>query len=200
MMPPLSSEGRAHVWRDGKLVADAEPIMVGEGEMVVLVGDNGAGKSSLLLGALGVLPSTLIATGPVGYAPQTLPVLATAPLSVGDVLSLLKVDSADHTALVDDAHLSGGLSRSFSTCTPGERARLSVARALWGGSRGTPRLVLLDEPFASLDDDARARVVTAIDKARGHGTAVVVVAHDDVLTSSGVGARVVRVTRPASAV
>ena len=58
----------------------------------------------------------------------------------------------------------------------GERQRVALARALaW-----TPRALLLDEPFAALDDATRARVRDQVrDTVAGLGIPVVLVTHDE---------------------
>lgn len=55
----------------------------------------------------------------------------------------------------------------------GERQRVAVARAL----SGRPRVLLADEPLASIDDDNAKMVMRLLEEAAANGTAVVVATH-----------------------
>jgi ABC-type ATPase involved in cell division/cell division protein FtsX len=55
----------------------------------------------------------------------------------------------------------------------GERQRVAVARAL----SGRPRVLLADEPLASIDDDNAKIVMRLLEEAAANGTAVVVATH-----------------------
>lgn len=55
----------------------------------------------------------------------------------------------------------------------GQRQRIGLARALYG----KPKLVVLDEPNASLDGEGEAALVKAIEKIKAWGGSVVLVAH-----------------------
>lgn len=61
-----------------------------------------------------------------------------------------------------------------ATFSGGERQRVNIARGLVRKNR----LLLLDEPTASLDADSAERVVGLIDRARSAGTAIVAIWHD----------------------
>lgn len=60
------------------------------------------------------------------------------------------------------------------TFSGGEQQRINLGRAFIAA----PRLLLLDEPTASLDINSKQIVVDMIDYARAHGTAVLTVSHD----------------------
>lgn len=82
---------------------------------------------------------------------------------------------ADFARLISDLSLENCKERSVLKLSGGERQRVAIARALIG----QPRILLLDEPFSSLDvelrDDARALVRSIIDKRR---IPTILVTHD----------------------
>jgi molybdate transport system ATP-binding protein len=135
---------------------------------LALVGPNGAGKTTTLLALLGVRRSE----GPIhvgGHALHDLPPeergLAYLPqhyalfphlTAAGNVAFALR--GRDRTARaravlerLDAGHLADRLPAALSG---GERQRVALARAL----AVSPRALLLDEPFAALDVEARDEV------------------------------------------
>lgn len=75
-----------------------------------------------------------------------------------------------------------------ATFSGGEQQRVNIARAIiW-----KPRLLLLDEPTASLDKDSAAIVVELLKELRSEGTSMVGIFHDEKLMKS-IADRVYRV-------
>jgi ABC-2 type transport system ATP-binding protein len=139
------------------------------GETVALVGANGAGKSTLLAilaGALEPSEGTVETHARVGWVPQR--PAAYARLSARENLELFASlegvtpgDLLERFALPDDDRPAGDLS-------VGNRQRLNIALSLLGA----PRVLLLDEPTASLDPVQRRRVWDVVTETRGDGGAV----------------------------
>jgi ABC-type protease/lipase transport system fused ATPase/permease subunit len=67
-----------------------------------------------------------------------------------------------------------------SALSGGQRQRIALARALYGD----PRLVVLDEPDASLDSAGEAALLAALIELRARGVTVVMITHNPALTSS----------------
>ncbi|MEL4898031.1 ATP-binding cassette domain-containing protein, partial [Crocosphaera sp. Alani8] len=68
---------------------------------------------------------------------------------------------------------------SPSTFSGGEKQRVNIAR----GMIFSPRLLLLDEPTASLDKASVERVVKIIERIKKSGTAILIILHDPDLVS-----------------
>jgi ABC-type multidrug transport system ATPase subunit len=139
------------------------------GETVALVGANGAGKSTLLAilaGALEPSEGTVEKHARIGWVPQR--PAQYARLSARENLELFaRLEGAEPGDLLrrfdlpDDGRPAGDLS-------VGNRQRLNIALSLLG----EPRVLLLDEPTASLDPVQRRRVWDVVNATRGDGGAV----------------------------
>jgi ABC-type multidrug transport system ATPase subunit len=152
-------------------------LVVSAGEVVALVGPNGAGKSTLLALLAGALePSEGVverADGVrIGWAPQR-PAFY-GRLTPRENLELFaRLEGEADPAAAASRFLAafelpdGG--RSSGTLSIGNRQRLNLAIALLG----SPRVLLLDEPTASLDPAQRQRLWERVDAVREGGGAVV---------------------------
>jgi NitT/TauT family transport system ATP-binding protein len=152
---------------DGTLALRGVDLSVGEGEFLSLLGPSGCGKSTLLRMIAGLIaPSEgRIAVdtahgGEIGFVFQepTLMPWASALRNVMLPLRLSHVPKREAEARAAEALARVGLS-GFEHAWPralsgGMRMRVSIARALVT----RPRLLLMDEPFAALDEITRHRL------------------------------------------
>ena len=204
------------------VVVDVD-VSVHLGEVVAILGPNGAGKSTLLKALTGrlrpisgtvtlegeditALSGDRLARRAMGYVPQTRDVFE--PLSVLENLEMggYLLPRADVAAEIDRvlAHLPilrPLLSRTVRSLSGGERKLLGIARCLML----EPRVLLLDEPTASLaPDTARTVLGTHVRALADSGTAILLVeqrAHDALEVADQAHVMVdgrVRISAPAS--
>jgi len=158
--PLLRARGVAR--RFGAQVA-LEPVDVDvhEGETIALIGPNGAGKStllSILAGSLEPSAGTVerVDGMGVGWVPQR-PSLYDRLTARENLELFARLEGAENPRVsVDDLLSTFGLpaDRAAASLSVGNRQRLNVAIALLG----EPRVLLLDEPTASLDPGQRRRL------------------------------------------
>ena len=156
-------------------------LAVDEGEVVCLIGANGAGKTTSLKALAGLLPA---AAGSIHYAERDiagLPVhqrmrlgLALVPegrgvfprLTVEENLRMGAYCRSDRNGIAADLERMRGLfprlkernAQSAGTLSGGEQQMLAIARALMG----RPKVLLLDEPSMGLAPLAVAKIFETI--------------------------------------
>ena len=169
------------------------------GRVTGLIGLNGSGKSTLLKAVMGIVkaqsgtvrvlglpPDGARRAGLVGYVPQSEDVDWTFPITVREVVTmgrygrmgpLRRTRSADVTA-VDAALERVGLTaladRQVGELSGGQRKRVFVARCL---AQEAP-VLLLDEPFAGVDQRSEAGITALLRGLVAEGRAVLVSTHD----------------------
>jgi NitT/TauT family transport system ATP-binding protein len=165
-------------------------LTISEGEFVSFLGPSGCGKSTALKMIAGLLP---VSAGTITITPQkrkseqdlafvfqepTLMPWATVFDNVYLPLRLAGVSRRDATPRVTAILTEVGLSR-FAASHPrelsgGMKMRVSIARAMVT----RPRILLMDEPFAALDEMTRSKLNNDVVRlAKEHRLTVVFVTH-----------------------
>lgn len=184
--------------RFGSAVAvDGVDLVVGEHEVVCLVGPSGCGKSTVLRMVAGLvrpdrgeirLGEQVLDAGSVSVAPERRGIgivfqdHALFPnLTVGDnvAFGLMHLERPARrpraASMLELVGLGRHVDRFPHELSGGERQRVALARAL----APEPALLLLDEPFASLDHNLRVQVRAEVLRIlRATGTPSVFVTHD----------------------
>ena len=169
-------------------------LHVGEGEIVALLGANGAGKTTALKSIVGLLP---LASGRVRYGGRDVSGLATeervragmslvpegraifAGLTVRENLELGAYAHRDRTAMretFDDIlalfpRLGERMGQSAATLSGGEQQMLAIGRALMA----RPSLLLLDEPSLGIAPKLVQQIFAAIRAIAKSGVTILLV-------------------------
>ncbi len=192
MTQRLAAEG-VIVLREGRPIVAGADLGVDAGEIAVVEGASGCGKTTLLRAMATLIPrdaGTLklgnldsaqipptIFRRRVSYVPQQPPMLegsvadnvATGPRLAGASLAPAALE-----ALVLRVGLPADiLARSARDLSGGERQRVALARAL----ANEPEFVLLDEPTSALDPTSAAHVLALVRALAEQGLGVIVVTH-----------------------
>ena len=171
----------------GEPVLEGASVEVGKGQFVSLVGPSGSGKSSLLRAVIG-LQKPLAGTVDPGVEPSEVGMLfqddALLPWKTARdnvALGLEFHGIARKSALVQADYWLDRLGlNSFENRYPrhlsgGQRKRVALAQVL----ALMPKLLLMDEPFASLDAIVRARIVQDVASlVEEESISVLLVTHD----------------------
>ncbi len=174
--------------RFGDTVAlDAVDLHVPAGQICTLLGRNGAGKTTFIRCALGLLPPT---TGSVKVLGEPAGSMA-ARLGTGVMLqdtdlsealtareqlalfSSYYSDPADIDAVIEEADIGNFADTRYKKLSGGQKRRVQFAVALIG----KPRLLFLDEPTTGLDTDARRAVWDNVRRLAARGTSIILTTH-----------------------
>jgi ATP-binding cassette, subfamily C, bacterial len=168
------------------------------GEVLGVIGPSGAGKSTLARLLVGIFEpsaggvyldgnSTYLWEREsfgryVGYVPQSVALLdGTVGANIARMTEGRPEEVVRAARLAGVHDMIGRLPFGYDTpvgeasfaLSGGQRQRIALARALFG----RPRLLVLDEPNASLDHAGEQALLHAIDEAKADGTTVVMIAH-----------------------
>ena len=156
-------------------------LKVVRGELVYLIGANGAGKSTCAKAVLGLVETDegtveRMPSAEIGYVPQRLAIGPNLPLTLRRLMTLTgRFDARD----IDSALAAVGLERlgdpPVATLSEGEFQRLLLARALIH----RPDLLVLDEPAQGVDIAGADVLHNLIEQIRRDlGCGVLLISHD----------------------
>lgn len=163
-------------------------LRIAAGEIVCILGPSGGGKSTLLRAVAGLVASQ----GRIALAGRSLAGVPAHRRQIGmmfqDSLLFSHLDVAGNVgfglsrrdpqrvaAMLDLVGLSGWEDRAVDTLSGGQAQRVALARAL----APDPKVLLLDEPFGSLDAVLKAELVLEVQRLlRVQGVTVLAVTHD----------------------
>jgi ABC-2 type transport system ATP-binding protein len=175
-------------------ILDGVSLNLYEHEIYVLMGSNGAGKTSLVRALCGQLPLARGRVGigaaledprqnrkvlrAIGYVPQSIAIFSRLTVRENlEVFSrLLNVNltrgAIDH--LLDLARLGPVADALVATLSGGLQRRVNIAVGLIGD----PQLLFLDEPTVGIDLKARSAIHHVLNELRDSGRTILMITHD----------------------
>ena len=183
----LSVENVSHEYFQGNRVIDDFSISVKDGEIIALVGPSGCGKTTLLHCITGLVAPT---SGRVqvdgvdvshkkphergiGIMMQDQPLYEhlSVEQNIAFPLRARGQKKPDVSKLLEQLELADIAKQKVSSCSGGERRRIAFGRAIVT----KPNVLLLDEPFTSLNEELRKMMRESIVQAN---VSTLLVTHD----------------------
>jgi branched-chain amino acid transport system ATP-binding protein len=191
--PAALSVALLHVAYGGTPAVRGVSLGVGRGEAVAVIGSNGAGKTSMLKGVMGLIPAKADAIEFEGQSVQGVPTHRLSRMGIGyvpegrELFRGLAVEEELQLggrllARIDYEAKLGEVFRLFPrleerrrqitrTLSGGEQQMLAIARTLMAG----PRLLLLDEPSLGLAPVIQDAVYGTLNLLRCQGMSMLLV-------------------------
>ena len=184
----------ATVSYEGDLAAENVSFSVEKGDYLVILGENGSGKSTVMKAMLGlvklksgeVIHSDGLKKNGVGYLPQQTRIQRDFPASVEVVVQSGVVNRLGRRLFpgreekqrarqqMERLEIWEMRKRPYRALSGGQQQRVLLARALCA----TDSLLLLDEPVTGLDPETTAEMYEIIRNINRQGVAIVTVSHD----------------------
>jgi len=186
---------------NGDTVLEDIDLDVRQGDFMAMIGPNGGGKTTLLKLMLGLLTpdagtirvngdSPRKASSCIGYVPQDVHINSRFPITALDVVLMGKLDpkkrwarktAANRREVLDtleQLEMGAHAEKKIGELSGGQRQRVFIARALVT----RPKLLLLDEPTASIDSRGQNDFFRLLEELNREIT-IVVVSHDLLVVS-----------------
>lgn len=175
---------------DSQVIFQNVDFQVQKGDFFCIVGPNGSGKTTLLRVILKEIVPTwgtiqcALAKSQIGYVPQFRNLETDFPLDAAAFIELKLTQkrwpwltAPEHNqvqAALKATHLDNKRTTRVGQMSGGEKQRVYLAQAIVN----QPQLLILDEPTASLDVQAKYEVMDVVQELNTQGTTVIFISHD----------------------
>lgn len=170
-------------------VIDNLSFNINQGDFLIVIGENGVGKTTLVRSMLGFIKPQKgeIIISPqtkIGYVPQFRNIDQEYPLSIRDFIALnvrhsflpwLRISERQRVdEIISQTNLQKIADRPLGLASGGEKQRAYLAQALLP----KPGLLILDESTASLDNEMKYELLDLVTRFQQQGLSVMFVTHD----------------------
>ena len=177
MSKPLLSASSISLSRQNQMLLDDISLTIYQGQTIVLIGHNGAGKSLLLHTLHGLIsPSDGHIIRPAAHAQKMVfqkPILLRRTALSHFQFATQNSDSSLADEWFAYANLATKKSVSARALSAGEQQKLALISAL----ATKPDLLFLDEPTANLDQDSTKDIEALLQLAKENGTTIMMISH-----------------------
>lgn len=176
------------------LVNDSFSFEISEGDYVAIVGDNGAGKSTIIKTLLKFIKPFKgsveycngLKSSTIGYLPQQTEISKDFPALVSEVILsglqgkhffhpfYTKNDKKELNRICSLLSIEDIKHERYQKLSGGQKQRVLLGRALLA----TDKILLLDEPVSGLDPDATINFYNLIKELNDRGITIITVTHD----------------------
>lgn len=174
-----------------QILSDSLNLKIHSGDYLLVLGENGTGKSTLiktLLELLKPLGGEVRFNGlnkeDIGYLPQLFSLAPDFPATVYEVVisgnrpNFLYFYTKSEKKKCLEALQNFGIldlkERAFSKLSGGQQEKVLLARAFVSNKK----VLILDEPVTGLDDSARENMYKLINDLNKSGTTIIMISHD----------------------
>lgn len=187
-MAVVSVEDLNVAYGNHQVISDLS-FTVNEGDFMVVIGENGVGKTTLVRALLGLIKPhsgeiDVPASNLIGYVPQFRNIDEEYPLSIRDFVSLnvkktgfpwlSKKERAKVDWMIRMTDLTAIADRPLGLASGGEKQRAYLAQALLR----SPKLLILDESTASLDNEMKYELLDLVTRFQQENLSVMFITHD----------------------
>ena len=179
---------------DKKTILSNLSFEINSGDYLCIVGENGSGKSTLMKTILGLIPSISgnikfykgINQKDIGYLPQQTIVQKDFPATCMEIVMsgfqnkcklrpyYKKEEKSKALEILEKLGISELKNRCYRELSGGQQQRVLLSRALCS----TQKMLLLDEPVASLDPLASTEMYNIIKNLNNDGITIIMISHD----------------------
>jgi zinc transport system ATP-binding protein len=179
---------------DKKIILSNLSFEINKGDYLCIVGENGSGKSTLMKTILGLIPSIKgeikfcdnLTNKDIGYLPQQSVVQRDFPASCMEIVMsgfqnkskfrpfYKKEEKNKAREILSKLGILNLENKCYRELSGGQQQRVLLSRALCS----TQKMLLLDEPVASLDPLASKDLYDVIKSLNNEGITIIMISHD----------------------
>ena len=183
------AQGATLAYDSGESALTDLSVALPTGELVILLGPNGGGKTTFfraLVGELQPVSGSFAVSENVAYLPQHDGSRIDFPVSALDVVLMgtlserrfwqraRRADKQRALAALERVGLAASSDRTYGELSGGQRRRVLLARTIVGGAQ----VVALDEPLAGVDPSSADVIRATLASLRDEGRLVIEASHD----------------------